>query len=332
MKLRTMLLLVVLLSSLFIGGFAQAQDMPIDPCFGLAQADCDVINAASANGTGDATSFSVDFSIKFSAANIPDETMPGAVFNASGTVDLVPGTNADVPFNIGSVIAAAFGTDPAALAELPLEVRLVDGILYYTDPAAGGAWMGVDLMATLASPDLQEQLGMLGVDPTAPDLGLGNVVGGATGGDMDPAALMPLLDLVNLPGLISYTRAGDTFTFVLDLTAMQALLSPEYEAQLNALTDALSQIDPSSAMLVTLIPTLIQQGTITISQTVDTSLNIVQAINFNVAATIDTMMLTGQQAEPVNVNLDVVLSIKNLNSAPAPVAPEGATMVDPDSM
>jgi hypothetical protein len=331
MKLRTILLLVVLIGSLFLGSFAQAQDMPVDPCFGLAQADCDVINAASANGTGGATSFSLDFSIKFSAANIPDETMPGAVFNAAGTVDLVPGASADIPFNIGSVIAASFGPDAAAVTELPLEVRLVDGVLYYTDPSTGGTWMGVDLMATLASPEFQEQLGMLGVDPTAPDLGLTDAAMNATGG-LDPAALGPLLELVNLPGLISYTRSGDTFTFVLDLTAMQALLSPEYEAQLNAITDALSQVDPSSAMLVTLIPTLIQQGTITVSQTVNTSLNIVETINFNVAATIDTMMLTGQPAEPALVNLDVVLTLKNLNSAPAPVAPEGATMIDAAGM
>jgi hypothetical protein len=58
----------------------------------------------------------------------------------------------------------------------------------------------------------------------------------------------------------------------------------------------------------------------------------VETINFNVAATIDTMMLTGQPAEPALVNLDVVLTLKNLNSAPAPVAPEGATMIDAAGM
>ncbi len=331
MKLRSMLLLFVLLGTLLVGGFAQAQDMPFDPCFGLAQADCDVINAASANGIGTATSFSIEFSLKFSAANIPDPTMPGAVFNASGSVDLVPGTNADIPLNVGGAIAAAFGTDPAALAEMPLEFRLVDGIFYFNDPMGAG-WQGVDLIAAMASPEFQEQLGGLGIDPTAPDMGLGGLMGGAMGempADFDPAALMSLTELINLPGLISYTRSGDTFSFVLDLTATAALLDPAYEEQLNAITDALSAIDPSAGMFVTLIPALLQKGTITVNQTVDTSLNIVRTINFNVDAAVDSAALTGEVSDPILVNLDFTMNLANLDSAPAPVAPEGATMIDP---
>lgn len=147
MKVRSLLITIIALFAMVLGGVA-AQDMPMmDECFNLSADDCAVINEASANGIGDAASFTIEIDIAFEAAGIPDETMSTLDFAMSGDINVTEGMGMMVPLNIGG----AFEAESEALGmPLALEFAVVDDFAYFTDPFTG-EWSGVDVIALLSS-------------------------------------------------------------------------------------------------------------------------------------------------------------------------------------
>lgn len=327
MKLRSLFLLVALLAAMFVGAVSAQDEMPFDPCFGLSADDCAYINDASAADMGAINNLTFTMDIAFSATGIPGATpedpTSSLTFNLNTAIDIVEGQNPALPVNAGGVINVDFN-DGMSGDSLAIDLSLVDGIFYILDPTTG-QYQGIDLVAAMSDPTFLEQFGL---DATAPDLGLGAMTG-MDMSNMDMEALASLVDLVNLPGLITYTRDGQVFTFTIDLTTMAILLTPEYEEQLNTIVEAVSAIDPSLGMFIPLIPTVLKEGTITITQTVNAELNAVDTIGFAVDARVDTAMLSGvADSEPVVVTLDVTLNIGNFGGASQPAAPAEFEMLD----
>lgn len=327
MKLRSMFM--ALIAIFMMVGVAAAQDMPFDPCFGLGADDCAYINAANANGVGDATSFSIAWTLEVSGAGIPDPTMSEFSFSSNGSIDLVESTNPVLPINAGSVQEVAFSGmgDEGAVT---VEFRLVDGLLYLQNPE-DGTWISIDLVAVMSDPAFMEDaLGQAGL-PFNPMTGEGmeNMPSMET--------LLPLFEILNMEGFITYVRDGETFTWTVDLTALNALFAAENQATLDSIVALATEIDPENGpaigFMLPSIVALVQEGTITVTQVVNPELNIVERIGFTTDLSMDlATMMTGEAGEPTLVNIAFWADLTNLNSAAAPVAPEGATPVDLSEM
>lgn len=316
MKAR-ILFLTVLALLLGVAGAAFAQDdLPLDLCFGLSAEDCAVINEASANGIGDAQSYTQELSIEFSLSNFPSEEGPVSVtFNSQSRFDTVLLDDGSALVQ-GTVDFSA--NDGMTDTEGSFEVRIVDNVLYLQDPQGSGAWIGLDLNETdaldAATDTTMDEAGEL-VDPTMVDT---------------------LVALTELPGLLSYTRDGDVFRFVLDITAMRLLLEPENEDLLLDLSDMASELNPAGGLLVMTLPTLFESGEITVTQTVNPERNIVETLEFGIDASANlAALLTGDaNAGPTDVFLRVVTTSSNYDnvSLEGLTAPEDAQVFTLDEL
>lgn len=327
MKFRSILLSVVASMMLLFASVASAQD--IDPCFGLSADDCATINAAVANGVGDATSFTLDYTIDFQVGgtgSLTDGEIESFKFANQGSIDLAQ-ADGMFPINAGFVTAAQFDDlVGVGMNELAVEVRLLDGVAYLQDPMSGG-WISLDLLETMASPEFNEALSDLPVDPNDPM----GALDAAGLGDFDPTALFALVELIDLPGLIIYERAGDVFTFTIDLTALQVLNTPEYEEELNNLIEVASEIDPTAAFLIPTIPALVSEGTIEVVYTLDGDM--LAGMDFYTNLDIALGMMTGDMsADPITVDLAFEMDIINLDAAAIPAVPEDATPISPEEL
>lgn len=317
MTFRSLFLTAFMSMLLLVGGVVSAQDF--DPCFGLSADDCAVINDASANGVGDATAFTLEVSIEFSADNIPDELLTSTTFSLVGAIDIAEAPDSE----LGVEMAGSFDISATENGEPvdgmgTLEVRLVDDVIYIVDPEGEAA--SVDVLALLESDAVDAQLDALG---------LGDDAGADDAMDelpVDMAQIFALLDILNLPGLLNYERAGDDFIFTVDLSALQALLEEDNEALLNSIVETASEIEPSAAFIIPAIPALISNGIIEITQTVDTGANIVTNISFDMDLAVSLGALTtGDSAAPAtSVILDTELGITNLDNIGAIEPIEGA--------
>lgn len=316
MKFRSMLLSLAAISMLVFGSVANAQDF--DLCFGLDAADCDAIAAA---GVGDATSFTIDYSIDFSLGGLAAVGAPQDTFSFvnDGTIDLAEGTNPVLPIEAGFSATAQFDDlVGVGVNDVALEARLLDGTFYLQNPL-DSTWAAIDVLELMSSPEFGEALEDLPFDPMSGDLG-------DVEGMPDMNAILSLLDLIELPGLVSYVREGNTFVFTIDLTVLQLLTTPEYEEELNQIIEIASEIDPSLAFLIPTIPALVQEGIIEVVQVIDGET--LQRIEFNVALDVALGMLTGDMsAAPLTANLLFSMDITNLNDATIPAAPADAVPV-----
>jgi len=326
MKFRSLLISVLVLLLVILPAATNAQEF--DTCFGLAEADCAELNAASlnlANFAASSQSFTVEFDIQASASGLPQEEAgaTSAAFNADGAIDIVMGGNGTLPFSLGAIMNAEFGMD-GAMESLPVELRLVDDFIYFLNPTTG-AWQGANLAETLSDPEFAEQLEQFGQ--------LGSDDGGDVTGMMPDAETMALVtSVLDLPGLITYVRVENDFIFTLDLTVLGLLGTPEYADKLATLTAKLNDLEPGTgdqlAAYVPLIPMIIQEGTITVVQTINSDLGIVDHIAFNVDLAVDGTMVSGTPGV-VDVTLAFNMAITNVDAAPAAVAPAEFEEVDP---
>lgn len=330
MKFRSTLLTLLALFTLLVSGVVNAQDdMTMDPCFGLDADDCAVINEASANGIGDAESFTIDFTIDFEGTDI--DSIFGLIGSFSGDPSAAEEAPSSVTFTLDSTIDVAMADsvsgiylagdftitsslDDDAADEQNIQVLIVDDVLYMSD---GDEWMSVNLLEILADEDFSAQVGDIteslgGGDEAMSDLGV------------DPNSLGSLLSVINLPGFLNYERAGDDFVFNIDFAVLQQLLEEENEDLLNELVTAGAEIDPTLAFFIPAIPTLISSGNITVTQSVDTSTNTLNNIAFGSNLDLALGALTGS-AGVTNLDLLVNIGLGNLDGVSQQSAPEGAT-------
>lgn len=332
MKFRNIILTLVALFTLLVGGVANAQDdMGIDPCFGLDADNCAVINSASANGVGDAESFTIDFSIDFEGTDVDSifgligsfSGDPSAAEDAVSTVTFTLDSNIDVAMSdsmTGIYLAGDFtltsSTDGGEVEEQNVEVLIVDDILYIADGAAEGEWVSINLLELLTDEDFSAQVGDI-----TETIGGGDAMAEA---GVDPNSFTALLSIINLPGFLSYERAGDDFVFNIDFAVLQQLLEEDNEELLNELVTVGAEIDPTLAFFIPAIPTLISSGNFTVTQTVDTGDNRIS--NIAVGSNLDLALgaLTGTAAV-TNLDLLVNIGINNLNGVSQQSAPAEAT-------
>ncbi len=335
MKFRNIILTLLALFTLLVGGVANAQDdMGIDPCFGLDADNCAVINEASANGVGDAESFTIDFSIDFEGTDV--DSIFGLIGSFSGDPSAAEGAVSSVTFTLDSTIDVAMtdsmtgiylagdftitsSTDGGEVQEETAQVLIVDDILYIADSANEGEWMSINLLELLSDEDFSAQIGEL-----SESFGSGDASDAMADAGVDPNSLTALLSIINLPGFLSYERAGDDFVFNVDFAVLQQLLEEENEELLNELVTTGAEIDPTLAFFIPAIPTLISSGNFTVTQTVDTADNRVN--NIAVGSNLDLALGALQGTDAVtNLDLLVNIGIDNLDGVAQQSAPAEAT-------
>lgn len=311
-KVRSLLVTLGLVFGLTLGAVS-AQD----PCFGLAQADCDVINQANTNTFATVQSFYQNWSIEFSVTGLPDTTL---TFNAQGEGPVVFDMMGAFPLVTDQKISVQ-ANDGLQPIDAQLGLVVVDGKLYVSD---GSQWMGIDLVAAAQNP---QALGL-------PD-NITGLLGGDAGSAMeDPTTaalmgqadtLMPLLmDLGGTPGLAKYERSGDNFTFTLDL--LPALRNPSFGQVMQALGTSSPDV-AQVAQLAQLLPMLLQNGVITTVQKLDAANNLVTGLVFTTDLSVNGQMISSQLTAPIVVKLVFTVDISNPNGTFDVVAPEGAQMM-----
>lgn len=343
MKIRSTFITVLAFLALVIGGAVQAQDdMGFDPCFGLAEADCAVINEASANGLGDAESFTLDVSIDFAGDELgalfglvggfaPDmdlgaiAELNAATFTFDGSFNVVMGGE-DTSDNLAGSFTTAFSRNGEAPTVFAFDVIIADDLLYLND---GNGWQSVDLERLSENEALAGGMDMLGMDSDG-DMEDMDDEDMEAGDDMlagiDMEGLVGIIGILDLPGFLSYERMGDDFAFNVDFSVLQQLLEEENEDLLNELVITASEIDPSFAFFIPLLPTLINDGNIYVNQTVDPELNIVTGLDFNTDLTLALGILEGNP-NLTTVNLETSFDFSNIDAVTATEAPADAVDV-----
>lgn len=322
MKFRTIFLTIFTLLALTIGGLVQAQD-DFDPCFGLSAEDCAVINEASANGIGDAESFSMEMSVDFAAEGLTsvmamaDPTAEDAIdavsFTLESTFDFAMDEDAMTEVYMNGSLTFSAATDGMEVEAMNVDVMLIGDVLYFND---GTGWMSIDLVRLMEDEDLAGQFGDLMDDESDPteameDLGI------------DSEALGIVFGIINLDGFLTYERDGDDFIFTMNFAALQTLLAEENEDLLNEIVETAAEVDPSMAMIIPLVPTLISDGYIAVTQTVDTDANIVTALTVDSELELALGMLAGTQ-DVTTTDLTVDVSMNNFDSVDMVEAPADA--------
>ena len=336
MKFRSTLLTVLTFLALMTGALVQAQDdMGIDPCFGLAEADCTVINEASANGLGDATSFTVDVNIDFSGSELsglfdalaafggemdlgPIASINEATFTLDGTFDVAMDEAGETGSVAGS-FTTSFSQDGGEVTELAMDVVLLEDFAYIND---GEGWKSIDLerLSEIEGGDMFDMMGMEDGDMAEGDaMDAANPLGDMMNEDM----LGSMTGLLEIPGFVTYERMGDDFAFTVDFTALQILLTDDYEAIYEELILTASEVDPMMAFMIPTILTIFNEGNISIVQTVDSDANIVSAYDVDATLSLSLAMLTGE-ATTSDISLAADIAFSNLNGVSMAEAPADA--------
>jgi len=335
MKFRSTVLTVLTFLALMTGALVQAQgDMGIDPCFGLAEADCAVINEASANGLGDASSFTVDVSIDFSGSELsglfgaltafggevdlgPLASINDATFTLDGTFDVAMDEEGETGSVAGS-FTASFSQDGGEVTEVAMDVVLLEDFAYIND---GEGWKSIDLERLSESEAAAGMMGMVGMgdEEMAEGDEAANPLGDMMGGDM----LGSMTGLLEIPGFVTYERMGDDFAFAVDFTALQILLTEEYEDAYTELIMTASEVDPMMAFMIPTILTIFNEGNISIVQTVDADANIVSAYDVDATLSLSLAMLTGE-ATTSDISLAADIAFSNLDGVSMAEAPADA--------
>lgn len=311
MKTRMVLVVALLIAALFGAVVTQAQELP-DPCLGLSAEDCEVINSAFGRALEVAENFTMDYAIDVNVTGLPDGDL---TFNHSATGAVALDLMGDFPLSTSLLTENSFST-PEGSDEGPVAFAIVGGIMYI---GVEGEWIGIDLVEVMSDPELGAELGI----PTSPeDLeGLTEQLGG-----FDPAMFEGLGALAEVPGFLSYVRNGDTFEFTADVTAL--ISSEEFMDVLEQAGEA----DESGmvAGLGMILPMVLEEATLQVNQRVNTELNIIDRIEFNLNATINGAMIDPNLEQPVIAAISFYVELSGVNSSPVEFTiPENVEMIDP---
>jgi hypothetical protein len=320
MKLRNLCVIFLLAILMLLPAVASAQEL--DPCLGLSEADCDLINTATENTLATVDSFVQTFSIDFS---VDDGTGTSLTFNLQGSGPVMGLSGGNPMF--GAVMDVQFSS-PDGDGSAQVEARLIDGVMYVRDTATE-AWQSINLNETTAAfndpnavSGLLESAGL----PFDPAL----LTGGGSGemSEEDQAAMMAMMGvmgqamtLVQTPGFLGYVRAGDDFTFTMDLLPL--LNNPEFDALGESLSAGGEEMAQAAAALP-MLKTLVQEGKLTVTQRVDTAATVVTGITF----TTDFTVAAGEN--PVVLALVFNVDLSEVNGTFEIAAPDPATVTEID--
>jgi len=329
MKTRILALLAVMALMLALVPAASAQDDP--GCFGLSAEDCELIDTASANSLG-VSSFQQDFSIEFSLTGLdmiapllgPDTGINGDItfdVEGSGPLFIDPDSPDGLVFQAEMTVDITNGTETLSA---PLIVTLVDGVLYID---TGESVIGIP----------QE----VATDAAGVEVGGEGATTIAEFAEIDPTTLGIAGAGMGLPpsfaNLITYERAGDQFTFFVDVSGILAtdeiaMILPMLLGGLD--TEALGLGDLGDpAELVGLVGEALLMD-LTVNQRVDTELTAVTGLTFDTNIEFDLGTAAGSPGAfpPIVVDLTFNVDLSGVNSEFEVVAPEGAEIVDPEDL
>lgn len=337
MKFRSILLTVLTFLALLSGTVVQAQDdMGFDTCSGLSEADCAVISEASENGLGDATSFTVDISLDFTGSELSGlfgalaafgmdmdlgsiASVNDLSFAFDGTFDVAMDEENETGSLAGS-FTTTFALDDGDVTEIALDVIVLEDFAYIND---GEGWKSIDLERLAESEiaagmmGMTDMMGMGGDDEAADGEEAANPMGDLEG------MMDSMSGLLEVPGFITNERAGDDFVFAVDFTALQLLLTDDYTEMYTDIITTASETDPTMAFLIPTILTIIEEGNISIVQTVDTDANIISAIGLDASLSVNLAMLTGE-ATTSDMSLTANIAFSNLDGVSMAEAPADA--------
>lgn len=317
MKVRTVFVSVIAILMLMFAAVVDAQD--VDPCLGLNESDCQLINTATLNTLASAQSFNQNWTINFSVTGSP--TGEDVIFNATGSGPVVLDMAAmdGIPLTFQQMIDVEF-SDMGSMQSASLVATLSDGIFYFD--LGDGNVQGINLMEAM---DAAESGGMgLPIDPSE----IMEDPTSALGEDVDMEALMTLGEdlgaLAAIPGFLNYNRDGAVYTFTADIGTL--ISNPDFSNALMQIGEATGQSDVASMGM--LLPMLLDNGVITVRQTVDEANMLVTGLNFRLDGTVNAGALTGEtEMPPIVIVLDFNVELSDLNGNFSIVAPENATLI-----
>jgi len=291
-------------------GAVSAQDNM--SCLNLSADDCTYLNTAAANtATALGSAFTQTFTIDATVSGIPDQA--DATFHADGTGPIVENpASTDVPVNFSSTLNASFSGNGDS-GDVATEVRLVDGVFYYMDPA-DKSWKGVklqDVMANMQSNPMMPNASTF--DPSK--LGL------------DETDMTALMELPKAEGFLDMSRDGETFTFTADLGAL--LKSGEWTKFATQIAPKL-QKNPDTAqfsMVLGVLPMLLSSGTIKVVEVVDPAVNAVTELSVLIDGEVNMGMMSGDSsAKPIILSFAFNLKLSDLNGSFTVEAPADAVI------
>ena len=311
----TLATLVIVLT--FIGGTViNAQDS----CFGLAQADCDILNAANDN-MANVTSFTYDLSADLSVGGMGVLAMfaPGLPAAMSFSVEsdgVFDGGNeaAQIVFDINAEVGAESAAATGTLFLVDQVVYLIaeDGRAYGVKPEdMDTSDLGVD-MESLDMTEMTESVNMDAFTSMFTDLGM----------DPNQYTTFARLDDVEMMGQTMYP-----FEFTMDIDAL--LNSPEFMEVIGALAGVTAD-DPSMAGVMEMVPALLAgiQSELSMTEYIGAD-GYMHGISLAFDFGVDLSSLFGP-SEPIEITLTLDMGMDNLNSAPAVSAPGDVTMLSED--
>lgn len=378
MRKLSMGLLLFLLALLVAGGPLAAQDvMGVTFCGDLATEDCDLLMASKEAMTG-LQSTSLDFNMGLDIRGIPDMPFDKLIFqlNAKGAAavapevmttlqqaqenpmqfadpqaamtmlsSLVSGVSGDftLSLDLPPDLVAMAGPDANIPATLTLEMRMVDGVVYFNldkiaaaipDADIPPGWMGVDLSS------LVSQLGAMS-----------SSMGSSAAIDEDAmsAYMQSLMDPETLSQFMTIERVDDAemmgqtmavFRTTFDLSAF--MQSDTYQNFLKAQMDAATagqdvspqdqaQIDEMMSTMTDAVQGLVIEQTVSIG--VDD--HYTHASTLHMAWDMSDLINTiepGTDASGAMVTLDVTTNFSDFNNEVTVDVPDNATLIPLGSM
>lgn len=310
MKLRTFLQTSVVALLVATTALVSAQD---SECLNLSAADCEYINTASANSAAAlTTSFQQNFTFDFSVTGVPESG--DIVIHVDGNGPVVANEDAPggVPLDFAATINATSDDGSGSTSNTTLEVRLVDGIVYFQDPSDNNAWKGVRLEDAMSA---AEDNPMVPNPTTFDPASLG----------LDEATLTSIMALTEAEGFLDYSRDGETFTFTADVGAL--LKSTEWTEFTTEIAPKLQENPDTAqaAMMLGVLPMILSEGTIKVVQVVDPSLNAVTEFSVLIDGTVNAGMVSGDSsADPIVLSMAFNVKVSDVGGSFTIEAPADA--------
>ncbi|MCL4255741.1 MAG: hypothetical protein KJ043_18435 [Anaerolineae bacterium] len=318
-KMFVLSVLLVALMALFIPT-TSAQD---GGCYNLPQADCDYVNAASAN-TALATSFNQSFTLNVEVTGL------------EGLAMMAPGTPSSISLQVagaGSLVMDATDSFPVNF-NLPMTV-VIDGVEanVRADIVDGVLYFGQD--AQVVGIPLDAFFNVMGMD-------MADLTMSGGGGDM----LSGLSSMVPVDDYVNYERLADVdgtspFLFAVDISGM--LQSPEIGSMLGMVGPMLggSSSDPMVGMLLGALPQIMEgldlKFDVTQYVTGDNWINKL-TMNFDGSIDLDAILGAlmgtpgGMGMGTVVIAVDFEVQLGQFNEALTVAAPEGAVILSEEQI
>lgn len=308
MKFRIASLLLVIIMMLGMVVSVNAQD----GCFGLSADDCAIIQGANAN-MANVTSFNQSYLFSLSVTGISalDPTASDLKITSDGNGPIVLGGEGQVPLSMQMLVNGAVEGPESQSGSIEF---VITGDKLYLNVPGSGSWVSVDLVKALESQGAT-------FDPAQFDT--------AMSGLMSPEAMAGLAQIASIPGFITYERLADengNIPFSLTIDVTKFLQAPEFQS----FSQGMTQADPNMGMIGALLPMLLSEGTINVTQWVSPD-NFITKMSLDINGTIDASAMNPQATSPIVLDLHFEVTLSDINGSFNIVAPEGAIEVDPNN-